>query len=271
MNTAKVSEIQFSDVDVVNPDDFVPTGDYNPHRTHPFLFHDAGFVLGIVFSDNLSDAFDELADSDKIEHFEISETEMKEEYSDGDDGRVHYLGNGGTAYDIETIDVVEMQNPGFSFVALFNARETEPDSREEIIKGMARCAFVCEFADAVDNAKSNDSPDADRLPNLSGCELYDVAPFDRMPASYYGWADKTAMAIERANDGKSLADIYSETERETAGDDDDKTFGHYLAMSFIGSGVSVSEEYRDGDAIKVPFGEFPNYIHEENIFLFREK
>lgn len=46
--TASYKEIKFADCDVVNPEDFIPTGSYNPHKTRPFLLHDHGFVVAVV-------------------------------------------------------------------------------------------------------------------------------------------------------------------------------------------------------------------------------
>ena len=38
--TAEFNQIKFSDTDVVNKDDFIPEGEYNPHKVRPWLSGD---------------------------------------------------------------------------------------------------------------------------------------------------------------------------------------------------------------------------------------
>lgn len=114
---AEIAGIKFTDADVVNPDDFIAAGEYNPHKIHPFLLHDHGFVVAVVFADCLQDAIDTAVDADKMGRYAIEEADL-EEY--GEDG-VSYLGNFGKPFDIESLGVLEFDNPKFSFVALHNA------------------------------------------------------------------------------------------------------------------------------------------------------
>lgn len=115
---ATVNEIRFSDDDVVNPEDFLPTDAYSPHSVKPFLLHDAGFTLGVVFAESLQDALDIAADAGHLDSFRVSDLDSAD-YPD-DDG-VSFLGNDSARYDVDLVDAVELQNPVFSFVALFNA------------------------------------------------------------------------------------------------------------------------------------------------------
>ncbi len=117
MNAA-FNQISFSDFDVVNPDNFIPAGEYNPHRVRPWLLHDHGFVVAVVFSDCLQDALDEAADAGRLDRFAVSETDMKD-YPD-EEG-LAFLGNACERFDIENLGAFELPNPAFSFVALFNA------------------------------------------------------------------------------------------------------------------------------------------------------
>lgn len=118
---AKANGVQFSDKDVVNVDDFIPKGEYNPHNVRPWLLHDHGFVLGVVFADCLQDALNELADSGKIDSFLVEEKDLAQ-YGPEEEG-ITRLGNAGEPFDVEGIDFVELINPPFSFVALFNAAQ----------------------------------------------------------------------------------------------------------------------------------------------------
>lgn len=148
MATAKFREIQFSDANVVNKEDFIPEGEYNPHRVRPWLLHDHGFVLAIVFASSLQDALDTAVDEGVLDRYEIDPTNEKEredymvkdvvppgsdpncpDFMDKDGGKwwwqegkePAYLGNAGEPFDIESLQYEELPNPPFSFVALFNA------------------------------------------------------------------------------------------------------------------------------------------------------
>jgi hypothetical protein len=52
---------------VVNPSDYIPTGQFNPHNKRPFLIGNEFGVLGIVYADHLQDALDEMVDADKLD------------------------------------------------------------------------------------------------------------------------------------------------------------------------------------------------------------
>jgi hypothetical protein len=121
--TAKFNEITFSDSDVVNNGDFIAAGDFNPHRVRPWLIHDAGFVVAVVFASCEQDALDEAADAGKFDGLQVSEKDLND-YGPDEDG-IARLGNAGELFDIQTLDMLELPNPPFSFVALFNALKGE--------------------------------------------------------------------------------------------------------------------------------------------------
>ena len=102
--------------DIVNGDSMIPHGEFNPHNVHPFILHDAGFVLGVVFAEHLQDALDEAVDNDILDRFQVTEAEL-EEYRTGTDSdgypeyeRISHLGNASEPFDIEGLDVVEVPN-----------------------------------------------------------------------------------------------------------------------------------------------------------------
>lgn len=112
-------DLRFSDSDVINPDDWIPANEYNPHQVRPFLFLDHGFTAGVAFADCLQDAFDTLADSGKIDGMKIGPAEMSD-YPEGEG--ISYLGNASEPFDVESLTVVELPNPArLSFVAQFAA------------------------------------------------------------------------------------------------------------------------------------------------------
>lgn len=139
--------IKFSDADVVNPDDFIPAGEFNPHNVVPWLLHDHGFVLAVVFASNLQDAIDEAVDADKLDRYLLDRNDRstQDDYmavtEDGSGFPVYreenlllmldwkegisFLGNAGEPFDIEGLSAIELPNPKFSFCALFNTREGE--------------------------------------------------------------------------------------------------------------------------------------------------
>ena len=69
--SATINEIDFTDDDVVNPDDYIPRGESNPHKVRPWLLHDHGFCLCVVFAESLQDAFDEAVDAGKLDDEDV--------------------------------------------------------------------------------------------------------------------------------------------------------------------------------------------------------
>lgn len=136
-------QITFDDSDVVNLDDWIPQGEYNPHRVRPFLFHDYGFTVAVVFADCLQDALDIATDENKMDRYKITDSDRMDYMTDdvskmaaGFDpncpdwtdanGKKYwwkiepaFLGNASEPFDIESLGVVELPNPPRSFVAQF--------------------------------------------------------------------------------------------------------------------------------------------------------
>ena len=113
-------DFTFSDSDVVNPSDYIPAGEYNPHNVRPFLLHDHGFTVAVSFADCLQDALDTAADEGKLDWFQVDASELAS-MTEEEQERLAYLGNASEAFDIEGLDVIELPNPTFSFAALFMA------------------------------------------------------------------------------------------------------------------------------------------------------
>jgi hypothetical protein len=145
----KYREITFTDADVVNIDNWIPKGEYNPHNVRPWLLHDHGFVLCVVFAESLQEALDEAADENKLDRYQIYPEQDKGDYltSNWDeadhsldpecpewvdtpsgvkywwrDGMVPaFLGNAGEPFDIDTLEFIGLPNPSRSFCAQFAA------------------------------------------------------------------------------------------------------------------------------------------------------
>lgn len=156
---SKFHEIQFTDDDVVNLDNWIPAGEYNPHNVRPWLLHDHGFVLCVVFASNLQEALDEAVDAEKLDRYKIHPEDEYERYdymtqdpaemAAGFDPECPdyvdeagnkwwwyiepaFLGNASEPFDIDTLGVEELPNPKRSFCAQFdNDGECGPFARGE--------------------------------------------------------------------------------------------------------------------------------------------
>ena len=115
---AEVFGITFTDKDVVEKNDFIPQGEYNPHNIHPWLLHANGLALCVVFASNLQDALDIAADDGRLDAFQVDESDC-----DDDENGYAGLGNDGEPFDIETLGFTELANPKFSFVAMYKAED----------------------------------------------------------------------------------------------------------------------------------------------------
>ena len=120
MSQYEIHGITFDDFDVVEPDEYIPAGEYNPYNVRPWLLHDHGFPLAVVFASCLQDALDAAVDADKLDRFMVTDADYE---AQGDDNPLAYLGNACEPFDIESIGFVELSNPPLSFCALLNAAQ----------------------------------------------------------------------------------------------------------------------------------------------------
>lgn len=118
MATAEYQNIKFSDEDIVDIDDWIPAGESNYHNVRPWLLHDHGFTVAVVFAGSLQDALDAAVDADKLDRYLIAEADLKD--YENEEG-ITYLGNASEPFDIESLGVIELPNPPRSFVAQLNA------------------------------------------------------------------------------------------------------------------------------------------------------
>ncbi len=104
--------LSFTDDDIVNPDDYIPTGEYNPHNVRPFALTAYGTVIGIAFAGCESDAVDEIADSGKLDAYQIPDAE----HDCGDDCEALHAGNAGEPFDQSYLRLFDLPNPKREFV-----------------------------------------------------------------------------------------------------------------------------------------------------------
>lgn len=138
--------------------------------------------------------------------------------------------------------------------------------RSTIIEAMARAGYATRWADAVDEARSEGRDDL--APNLSGCEVMECLPLP-IPPEFIKWGHQLCAAIEAKNAlpiceafkrACALPCAHSWEERADAESSKDAaSFGHYLAMQAMGSGVRWSDSHPE-HGLKIPYDEAPIYI-----------
>lgn len=109
--------VKWTDADVVDPDSWIPAGEFNPHNVRPWLLHDHGFAVAVVFASCLQGALDEAVDHDKLDRYLIAEEDLGDYGPEGEG--IAYLGNASEPFDIETLGVIEMPNVAYSFAAMY--------------------------------------------------------------------------------------------------------------------------------------------------------
>lgn len=114
MTRHDIDGVVFSDDDVVNIEDFIPEGDYNPQNVRPFILHDHGFTLAVVFASSYEEAIDIAIEEEKLEKFKI----LPSIYNKDDDCESYYVGSDGEFYDLECVSYIELKNPKLSFCKL---------------------------------------------------------------------------------------------------------------------------------------------------------
>lgn len=126
---AVFNEVKFTDADVVNIGDYDSDahgrdGAWLAGACVPWLLHDHGFTVCVVFARSEQDALDEAADAKKLDRY-LVKPEQFAEYG-GEDAvyeKCHLLGNSGEPHDIEALTIVQLPNPKLSFAALFSAHQ----------------------------------------------------------------------------------------------------------------------------------------------------
>lgn len=111
--------IRFDDSHVVEADECIYQGDYNPRNVRPWLIHAGGSAICVVFADCLNDALDEAADEEKLKGFKIPDDVAANAPDEVYDTYTH-LGNDSAPYNIDELEVIELPIPKRSFCAQFN-------------------------------------------------------------------------------------------------------------------------------------------------------
>lgn len=124
-------DFQFEDSDVVNPSEYASMVGHDGKISHcynmrPWVLHDQGFVVAVVFATGEQGAINEAVDAGKLDRWKLTpEQQGLPEYADENEERVSYLGNAGEPFDIEGMDLFPISNPPFSFCALMLNHQNE--------------------------------------------------------------------------------------------------------------------------------------------------
>jgi hypothetical protein len=106
----KGQTLRYQPADVVNPDDFIPDGEFNPHHIHPFLIHNEFGTLAIVYASHLQDALDIAVDGDKLDSCLVSDADYQEADTEGHADEFARLGNAGEPFDLTYVGAIELPN-----------------------------------------------------------------------------------------------------------------------------------------------------------------
>ncbi len=131
---------------------------------------------------------------------------------------------------------------------------------EEIAAELARTVFASTWGDLIESAHTaahypereeserSKAPAGFDLPNLSGCDLMECAPFDSMPPRFLAYArDAVACAVALAWAKRRGAETL-----ERWADCDAAALGHALALEFMGTGAADREEIGEEIADDLP-------------------
>ena len=212
---------------------------------------------------SLEEAIDVLVDSDHGKYLRIDADEMAD-YVDDDTGEPSCQFTGcGTAYDTDWLLIgpdapivrVTFETEDWrTFPKVFHRMDW---TRENIREGFGKAIYADEYASAREE---------DGTP-LQGEILSQLPTGDAVLPCYLRWAEKSIRAIEESI-GLGIVEAFARacaipacrTWEEQADEDnltDAETFGHYLAMQFVGHGVSW-EDSHPALPFQVPHGEGPS-------------
>jgi hypothetical protein len=109
---AEFNGVRFTDADVVGVDDW-----FSCQWLRPWLIHDHGFVVCVVFAEKEEWAWDEAANRGKLKSFAVDPGCLAD-YTSEDD--LLYIGDACSPHDVQALTIVELPMPKYSFVACFN-------------------------------------------------------------------------------------------------------------------------------------------------------
>jgi endo-1,4-beta-mannosidase len=101
--------LRYQDTDVVNPDDYIAKGDFNPHNVRPWLINNEFGTLAIVYASCEQDALDAAVDAGKMDSQQVSEEDLAE-MSEEEREELLTAGNASEYFYQDYLAMVELPN-----------------------------------------------------------------------------------------------------------------------------------------------------------------
>lgn len=109
-------DFQFSDQDVIL-DEYDPKAkEGDRYLEIPWLIHEQGFTICVVFARNEQEAFDQAVNENKLDRYMI-ENPTEEDW---EDENYHVLGNASELFDTSNLGIVRLLQPNLSYCTLLN-------------------------------------------------------------------------------------------------------------------------------------------------------
>lgn len=164
------STYYFAD-DVVNPSDYIPTGEFNPHNMRPWLIGNEYGVLGIVYAHHEQDALDEMVDNDKLDGHLLSDEDALERTDENGNEDFARLGNAGEPFNLDNVWMRELPNKQYAkikrhFIAMSGDHGCIPDY----------CDVFPEYQAAVDSLADMFSLGRTRKARLFADRILELKP-----------------------------------------------------------------------------------------------
>lgn len=122
------AEVEIDDNMVVDVQDFIPAGEYNPHNVRPFVLGDEFGVFAIVFASHEQEAIDKAIDSGKMDGMKVSDEDL-ENASEDELGEYICGGNASEYFYQDYLWIATLPNPAMSFITLLAAKINEEGGR----------------------------------------------------------------------------------------------------------------------------------------------
>jgi hypothetical protein len=113
--------------DVVNPDDYIPTGEFNPHKVRPWLIHNEFGTVAIVYADYEQCALDEAVDAGKLDSDQVSDEDLAT-MSEEEKEDLLTAGNAGEYLHQDYLGILELPNQQYG-------KPTTEDSMDDRAEG----------------------------------------------------------------------------------------------------------------------------------------
>lgn len=107
-----VGTIKIENDMIVDIDDWIPEGEYNPHSVRPWAIGDQFGTIAVAFADSGAAAIDAAIDAGKLDGRQIHDHEC------ADDCEALHGGNAGEAFDQSYLWIVELPNPRMDWPTL---------------------------------------------------------------------------------------------------------------------------------------------------------